>query len=766
MNTLSQGTYKAAMIGILLCAMPLPRSGVALADSNLVQWSATVEITPKQRIETPELAADLAANMQARQINATVREHQVQLSGYQALNQLRGLLFDEGVDAINLLDGPVELTLELASDTQPITLELETRLTTGYRWEVVEEAGSRYTQRDRANFAMRYQGPGAPAIQTIQIQPKASGIGQVRLLYRRPFEPNTPIRTRLNMRMPRTNGLIELTDPTPTEPTSDTVPDASGASTRESLPLVRQALPTAYDARHSGIVPAIRDQGACGSCWAFGTVGVMEIAVRKSGAVLPDLSEQFLVSCNREGWGCDGGLTASHYHTNTLARSQTRAGAVLEADASYSGTNGSCLYDYPKAHQGSSWRFITGSEWTLPANDAIKTAILNYGAVTAGVCVDDGWYSYSSGVYAPRSNVCGGSTNHQIILVGWDDSTQSWILRNSWGTAWGESGYMRIKYDPSGINSRVGEGASWILATTSPPSSMFSLSVSKSGGGRVTSSPAGIDCGGTCSASLTGGSSVTLTATPETGYRLSDWGGACDSTPNTANACTLVMDTSKSVVVQFEPASSGCTPSTTAIQAGGSMTGTLATTDCLSSVRAGRYYDDFRFEASAGSKYTITLNSTAFDSYLYLLDSAGRTLAYNDDVSSRSTNARIIYTPTVSGTLTIHATSYAAEKTGGYTLALSAATPPAAPSNLTGSAISSTRIDLNWSDNSTNETGFKLERKIGSSGAWSQIATLRANVTGYSNTRLRSRTTYYYRIRAYNANGHSSYSDALMVTTP
>lgn len=105
----------------------------------------------------------------------------------------------------------------------------------------------------------------------------------------------------------------------------------------------------------------------------------------------------------------------------------------------------------------------------MPTNDQIKNAIITYGAVTAGVCVDNGWYTYSGGVYNPTSNVCGGSTNHQIVLVGWNDATQSWILRNSWGPSWGESGYMRIRYNPTGTNSRVGEGTSWIKYVGTAP---------------------------------------------------------------------------------------------------------------------------------------------------------------------------------------------------------------------------------------------------------------------------------------------------------
>jgi hypothetical protein len=90
---------------------------------------------------------------------------------------------------------------------------------------------------------------------------------------------------------------------------------------------------------------------------------------------------------------------------------------------------------------------------------------------------------------------------------------------------------------------------------------------------------------------------------------------------------------------------------------------------------------------------------------------------------------------------------------------------PSAPGNLTATAISSSRIDLGWIDNSTNETGFKVERWVSSSGPFTQIATVGANVTSYSNTGLNRNTTYYYRVRAYNAAGDSLYSNIAKAKT-
>jgi hypothetical protein len=93
------------------------------------------------------------------------------------------------------------------------------------------------------------------------------------------------------------------------------------------------------------------------------------------------------------------------------------------------------------------------------------------------------------------------------------------------------------------------------------------------------------------------------------------------------------------------------------------------------------------------------------------------------------------------------------------------ATPPAAPSNASAAAASSSQINLFWSDNSSDESGFKIERKTGASGSWSQVATTGANTTGYADVGLAAGATYVYRVRAYNGAGDSAYTNETSATT-
>jgi predicted phage tail protein len=94
-------------------------------------------------------------------------------------------------------------------------------------------------------------------------------------------------------------------------------------------------------------------------------------------------------------------------------------------------------------------------------------------------------------------------------------------------------------------------------------------------------------------------------------------------------------------------------------------------------------------------------------------------------------------------------------------------TIPAAPSNLLASALSKTQISLSWTDNSANETGFRIERCAGANCTnFVEITTVGANIKNYTNTGLKRNTTYRYRVRAFNSAGASAYSNTATATTP
>ncbi len=215
-------------------------------------------------------------------------------------------------------------------------------------------------------------------------------------------------------------------------------------------PMAEGDLPPAWDWRqHNGVTP-VRNQGGCGSCWAFAATGAMEAVMRINLALSVNLSEQWLVSCTNAG-SCSGGWhdSAMNYMSCGGPKDPCGAsGAVLESSFPYVASDApcGCPYSHPYCLRG--YQSVT---WTT---SAIKSAIYNHGPVATTVYVNSAFQSYNGGIF----NACQNSPiNHAVVLVGWDDAQGVWILKNSWGTGWGESGYMRITYGCS----RIGQYSYW-----------------------------------------------------------------------------------------------------------------------------------------------------------------------------------------------------------------------------------------------------------------------------------------------------------------
>lgn len=218
-----------------------------------------------------------------------------------------------------------------------------------------------------------------------------------------------------------------------------------------------KALPVAFDWRDSGGVTVVKNQGGCGSCWAFATVGPLECNIKIKDDMEVDLSEQWLVSCNSNGWDCSGGWFAHDYH-QFATDPCGGTGAVMEADFPYTATNGTCNCPYDHYYTIMSWAYI-GDSYSIPSVAAMKQAIIDYGPISVTVHANSAMQAYGGGIFNGCYN---GEINHGVTLVGWDDDQGTngvWIMRNSWGTGWGEDGgYMRMEYGCS----RIGYAACFV----------------------------------------------------------------------------------------------------------------------------------------------------------------------------------------------------------------------------------------------------------------------------------------------------------------
>jgi len=214
----------------------------------------------------------------------------------------------------------------------------------------------------------------------------------------------------------------------------------------KAKPLVKSAkfgassasVPSSVDWRNDGgnYVTPIRDQGECGGCWAFSMTGGLEsytlIKNHASGKNL-DLAEQILISCSGIG-SCDGGTISPDYLQST--------GLPPESAYPYTATNGSCS-SAAAGWQNKTYK-IDGWGSIDQTVNALKEALAEYGPLPAAFMVYEDFMHYSGGVYSYTSGAEEGG--HAILIVGYNDSGKYFIVKNSWGTNWGESGFFRIAY--------------------------------------------------------------------------------------------------------------------------------------------------------------------------------------------------------------------------------------------------------------------------------------------------------------------------------
>lgn len=238
-----------------------------------------------------------------------------------------------------------------------------------------------------------------------------------------------------------------------------------------------------------GKVSAIQNQGGCGSCWAFASNAayessyLIENGLSYQSPANVDSSEQEALDCASPAYSCQGG-----WHDKVfdyfVGSGETTRGAY--STPPYTAKKHQCKNVLSPQYHANKWDYVKGD--TIPSKDELKQALCEHGPLVAAVSAKN-WdkrlpnspiYAYStenpnwqtafpntvfrgtpSRPGLTMESLQAGDVDHDVLIVGWDDTIGAWIIKNSWGSRWGDAGSIKLAYD----NNNIGFNAAWVEAS-------------------------------------------------------------------------------------------------------------------------------------------------------------------------------------------------------------------------------------------------------------------------------------------------------------
>jgi len=229
-----------------------------------------------------------------------------------------------------------------------------------------------------------------------------------------------------------------------------------GNAAWSDLPMLEYVDGAAQEDEIDWDVTPVKNQGGCGSCWAFGAMGAIEAKHKQQTGETVQLAEQQLLDCDKKV-SCDGsGLTTCDSHCNCgcdggqadWAYAHYLANAPLYTMASYpyKGRNGQCQTGIDSGIRLIGFVGVESGSGSQVMTDADLAAAVMQGIVEVAVGADGQFTSYSSGILTRVTTSC--SLNHEVVVTGYGQNY--WKIKNSWGASWGEGGFIRFERSTAG----------------------------------------------------------------------------------------------------------------------------------------------------------------------------------------------------------------------------------------------------------------------------------------------------------------------------